>query len=118
MQGEAIADITAMQCLLGIAANESNFDYDKYFRQYAKVWKQICTRELEYYRLMQDEHPLNYLRSMLRYNSLMSSMILIMYRREIICIWHRKTVLRFGNQPFYKERGQSLLSKGLSFFDR
>lgn len=62
MQGEAIADITAMQCLLGIAANESNFDYDKYFRQYAKVWKQICTRELEYYCLMQDEHPLNYLR--------------------------------------------------------
>ena len=63
VQSEAIADITGMQCILGIAAKEKNFDYDKFFKQYAKVWKQITTPEDEEYNLQQNVHPLNYLRT-------------------------------------------------------
>lgn len=63
VQGEAIADITAMQCILGIAEADSNFDYDKFFKQYAKLWKRVNTPELEYLCLMQDTHPLHYLRT-------------------------------------------------------
>ena len=41
---------------------EKNFDYDKFFRQYAKTWKRVSTREYEYMCLKQDVHPLDYLR--------------------------------------------------------
>lgn len=60
---EAIADMTGVKCVLGIAAKTKNFDYDKFFRAYASVWRCLNTWEREYYCLKQDEHPLHFLRT-------------------------------------------------------
>ena len=60
---EAIADSAGMKCILSIAKQKENFDYDAFFRQYASVQKRISSREFEYKCLMQDSHPLGYLRT-------------------------------------------------------
>ena len=62
IEGEAIADLVAMKILLRIAGQEGNFDYDKFFRNYARSWRTITTARSEYYALSQDTHPLPYLR--------------------------------------------------------
>lgn len=62
VQGEVVADMTGMDCMLRLAKAEKNFDYDKFFRQYAKVWKEVMTPEYTYLALTQDSHPLSYLR--------------------------------------------------------
>ena len=62
IEGEAIADLVAIKILLRIAAKEPGFDYDKFFRNYAKTWRTITTAESEFYTLQQDTHPLPYLR--------------------------------------------------------
>lgn len=62
VQSEAIADITGLDCMLRLAKKDKNFDYDKFFRTYAKSWKAVSTKEYEYLLLTQDVHPLNYLR--------------------------------------------------------
>lgn len=60
---EAIADMSGVKCVLGIAAHRKDFDYDKFFRAYASVWRCLNTWEREYYCLKQDEHPLHFLRT-------------------------------------------------------
>jgi MinD-like ATPase involved in chromosome partitioning or flagellar assembly len=40
-----------------------NFDYDAFFRAFAKVWAGINTTQLEYQALTQDSHPLHFLRT-------------------------------------------------------
>ena len=62
IEGEAIADLVAIKILLRIAENDSNFDYDKFFRTFSETWKTIPTAQSEYYALSQDTHPLPYLR--------------------------------------------------------
>lgn len=62
IEGEAIADLVGMKILLRIAADEKDFDYDKFFRAYAATWKTITTIQYEYHVLEQDTHPLPYLR--------------------------------------------------------
>ncbi len=62
VDGEALADMTGMKAMLGIAATKEDFDYDLFFRQYAKVWNVIMTKEEMMYRFVDDPHPLNYLR--------------------------------------------------------
>ena len=62
IEGEAIADLVAIKILLRIAENDSNFDYDKFFRTFSETWKTITTAQSEYYALSQDTHPLPYLR--------------------------------------------------------
>ena len=62
IEGEAIADLVAIKILLRIAENDSNFDYDKFFRTFSETWKTITTAHSEYYALSQDTHPLPYLR--------------------------------------------------------
>ena len=62
VQTEAIADMGAVKCMLAIAAQQENFDYDAFFRQYATLWRR---QELFPYivRLVaKDNHPLCYLR--------------------------------------------------------
>lgn len=63
IQTEAIADMAGMKSILAIAKEEENFDYEMFFRHFAKVWKLVCTREYEYSCLTQDPHPLHYLRT-------------------------------------------------------
>ena len=62
IEGEAIADLVAIKILLRIAAKEKDFDYDRFFRSFAKTWRTITTVQSEYYTLSQDTHPLPYLR--------------------------------------------------------
>lgn len=70
---EAIADLGAMKCTLGIAQGtygvplagsgaDGNFDYDKFFRAYATVWRGIRSSQTEYLYARNDTHPLYYLR--------------------------------------------------------
>lgn len=62
VQTETIADMAGMKCMLGIASKTDDFDYDKFFRNYAKVWKKIETRERSDYLTAVDVHALAYLR--------------------------------------------------------
>lgn len=62
IEGEAIADLVAMKILLRIAKKDADFDYDKFFRNFSESWRTITTMRSEYYTLLQDTHPLPYLR--------------------------------------------------------
>ena len=61
MVGEACADMAALKCLLRIAAEKPDFDYDRFFRAYAD---RSATRETLVWAmvLLEDEHPMPYLR--------------------------------------------------------
>ena len=62
VQGEAIADLTSLQCMLRLAKEKKDFDYDQFFRHYASIWRNYTTVQYESYRMKQDPHPLAYLR--------------------------------------------------------
>ncbi len=62
VQGEAVADLGGMKCILKICEKKENFDYDKFFRAYASSWATLSRPETEDYLVMVDEHPLHYLR--------------------------------------------------------
>ena len=59
---EAIADMTSMKCLLYIAKQMEGFDYDAFFRQYAKLWRDQSTPEAVREQILTDVHPAHYLR--------------------------------------------------------
>ena len=61
MIGEACADMAALKCMLRIAAEKPDFDYDKFFRAYADRYATKETLTAAMARL-EDEHPMNYLR--------------------------------------------------------
>ena len=61
IQTEAIADMAGLKCMLGLLAQKGG-DARAFFDAYAKIWARLNTREFEYYCLMQDTHPLHYLR--------------------------------------------------------
>ena len=60
---EAIADLTGVKCMLRIAADDSGFDYDLFFRTLASNWRCLTSIETEAYCVEQDSHPLPYLRT-------------------------------------------------------
>ena len=62
VQTECIADMAGIKAMLGIAAGHKDFDYDKFFRNYARIWKLINTRERNDMILKVDVHALPYLR--------------------------------------------------------
>jgi len=59
---EVIADMAGVKAMLGIAEGVEGFQYDKFFRQYAKIWKMTMTREVSDMRVKTDVHALPYLR--------------------------------------------------------
>ena len=63
IQTEAIADMTGLKCMLGLLKQKSDADYRSFFETYGKIWARLNTRETEYMCLMQDSHPLHYLRT-------------------------------------------------------
>ena len=63
IQTEAIADMAGLKCMLGLLEQKGDVDYRVFFEAYAKLWARLNTREIEYYCLMQDPHPLHYLRT-------------------------------------------------------
>ncbi len=62
VQTECIADMAGVKAMLGIASEREGFDYDKFFRNYARIWKNIQTRERTDMLLKADVHALSYLR--------------------------------------------------------
>ena len=62
IQGEAIADMTGVKCMLGLLEQKGAVDYKAFFESFAGIWARLNTREFEYDGLMQDPHPLHYLR--------------------------------------------------------
>ncbi|WP_294521481.1 M13-type metalloendopeptidase [uncultured Anaerovibrio sp.] len=61
-KAEAIADMGAMKCMLSMAKKKSDFDYDKFFKQYASLWRAVYTKEYGDVLARTDAHPLPYLR--------------------------------------------------------
>ena len=61
MKGEACADMAAVKCILRIASEKEDFDYDKFFRAFADRYACVDTPVMATARLI-DEHPMNYLR--------------------------------------------------------
>ncbi len=62
VQTEVIADMAGIKAMLGIAEGHANFDYDKFFRSFARIWKTIHTRERNDMLVKVDVHALAYLR--------------------------------------------------------
>ena len=62
IQTEAIADMAGTKCMLGILEGKDSVDYKAFFTTYAKIWARLNTREAEYASLMQNSHPLHFLR--------------------------------------------------------
>lgn len=62
VQGEAVADMAAVKCMLLLAKEKEDFDYDAFFRAYARLWKGVYSREFCEYAVYQDTHPMSYLR--------------------------------------------------------
>ena len=62
VQGEAIADLGGMKCVLAIAKDIEGFDYKSFFEAYAKIWavSRVLSNEID--RARTDSHPLGYLR--------------------------------------------------------
>ena len=61
MTGEACADMAGVKAVLRIAAENKDFDYDKFFRAFANIWVEKNTLQSAYI-FINDPHPLNYLR--------------------------------------------------------
>ena len=62
VQTEAIADMGGMKCMLAIAAQKEDFDYDAFFRQYATLWRMQGSYPYLVTLVAQDTHPMRYLR--------------------------------------------------------
>ena len=62
VQREVIADKAGLKCVLGIAAQEENFDYDEFFRQYAIMWRLKLLPNMIIQQVATDTHPMNYMR--------------------------------------------------------
>ena len=60
---EMLADITGLQCALKMAEKVPDFDYDVFFRKFAVMNIGLMYYSEELSTLLQDEHPLNYLRT-------------------------------------------------------
>ena len=55
--------MAGVKCMLGLASKIDGFDYDKFFRSYAKIWKIMSTKEYDDMLVSTDVHALNYLRA-------------------------------------------------------
>ncbi len=59
IDGEATADMGGVAVMLSLAKKIRNFNYDKFFRAYASLWKEEYS---DLSRMNQDSHPYAYLR--------------------------------------------------------
>ncbi|MCR5774310.1 MAG: M13 family metallopeptidase [Lachnospiraceae bacterium] len=62
VNAEATADMGGLAVALGVASHKDDFDYDSFFRSYARSYRTQTSPETETYMLDNDTHPLNYLR--------------------------------------------------------
>ena len=59
---EAVADLGGVSCMLEIAKNIKDFDYDDFFTSFARIWRCQNSQQVEEI-LLQDSHPPGYLRT-------------------------------------------------------
>ena len=59
---EVIPDLGSMKCMLSIAAQKENFDYDAFFRQWARAMRAKSSLEMVRESVLYDSHPLEYMR--------------------------------------------------------
>lgn len=62
IQGEAIADMGGVKCMLAIGRQKEDFDYQKFFRAFARTWATCRKYSVEMQMVSQDDHPLPFLR--------------------------------------------------------
>ena len=62
VQREVISDLGSMKCMLSIAAKKEHFDYDAFFRQWARALREKSTLEMVREKALYDSHPLEYMR--------------------------------------------------------
>lgn len=62
VQTETIADMAGIKAMLAIAKERDDFDYDAFFRGYARTWNDVETRERMLSRVNSDPHAMDYLR--------------------------------------------------------
>ena len=62
VQTEACADMASMKCLLAIAAEKEDFDYDAFFRQFAANWRDQSTLASLESKMRFDSHSMHYMR--------------------------------------------------------
>ena len=63
IQGEAISDMGGMKCMLTIAEDIPDFDYDLFFRSFASMWVRQTSYNMESNQAREDEHPLGFFRT-------------------------------------------------------
>lgn len=59
---EATADMGGIRITLAMAANAQDFDYDAYFRQFARLWALSIPEDIAFSQYQSDVHPPAYLR--------------------------------------------------------
>lgn len=60
---EALADLGGVKCMMMLALDKTDFDYDLFFRSYAQLWRQK-TVFIEVWDISkEDVHPLNFMRT-------------------------------------------------------
>lgn len=62
VSGEVIADAEGFKCALMISKDYDNFDYDTFFRGYARFWRFIVTKENQTNAVKNDPHPFEFIR--------------------------------------------------------
>ncbi|MEG2297494.1 MAG: M13 family metallopeptidase, partial [Clostridium sp.] len=60
--GETVADLGGLSCMLEMAKNYENFNYEAFFKTYARIWPQKESIEIAEM-LLQDVHAPSYLRT-------------------------------------------------------
>ena len=63
VNGEATADMGGVKIMLQLAKKIQNFDYDKFFRAYAYIWREPVMSLSSVPSRAENEHPLEYLRT-------------------------------------------------------
>lgn len=62
VKGEAIADMGGVKCMLNIAKEKEDFDYDLFFTSYAQLWRSKKTLSVQIL-MISDAHPLDCFRT-------------------------------------------------------
>ena len=62
-KGEAVADLGSMSCMMEIAKDIPDFDYEAFFKNYAQLWRRLRTAEGVENAARTDPHPPNFLRT-------------------------------------------------------
>lgn len=62
VQTETIADMAGAKAMLGLASRRPGFDYDRFFRAYARAWRMAQTKERLDMALRMDVHALPHIR--------------------------------------------------------